>query len=43
MTRFEDRAHAVAANARATRQWKKGRLSTAQRDEIIRKADALAR
>ena len=36
----EDRAHAIAAKGRATQQWKKGRISSADRDEIIRKANA---
>jgi len=36
----EDRAHAIAAKGRATQQWKKGRISAAERDQIIAKANA---
>jgi hypothetical protein len=40
----EDRAHAIAAKGRATQQWKKGRISTAERDRIVAKAnDRLAK
>lgn len=36
----EDRSHAIDAKARATQQWEKGKLSTSEREEIFRKADA---
>jgi len=36
----EDRAHAIAAKGRATQQWEKGRISAAERDRIIAKANA---
>jgi len=36
----EDRTHAIAAKGRATQQWKKGRISAAERDRIVAKANA---
>lgn len=36
---IHDRAHAANAKARATQQWKKGRISKATRDKIHARAN----
>jgi hypothetical protein len=38
-----DRSHAANAKARATQQYKKGRLSASQRGQINRRANAVLR
>ena len=38
-----DRSHAINAKARATQQWKKGKLSKSARDRIIAKANRILR
>jgi hypothetical protein len=36
---IEDRAHAANAKARAKQQWEKGKLSDAEYESIVKKAD----